>query len=231
MAAHPILRAEKLSKSFFLHERGKRLPSANNISLEVQAGKLTALTGHSGSGKSSLLKCIYRTYLPSKGAIYYSTKEGQCIDLVTASDREVLHLRRTEISFVTQFLHCLPRQSTVDVVAQPLFDLGIERGEARERAKALLTQIQLPERLWEISPYTFSGGEKQRVNLARAIAIRPQLLLLDEPTASLDSASISLVAEMICSIKKSGTGILAIFHDSELVKELADVEVILEPAI
>lgn len=230
MSSTVILRTENLSKSFLLHEQEKHIPSAQNVSLEVQAGKLTALTGSSGAGKSSLLKCIYRTYLPTEGAIYYLTDEGEWLDLAKVSERDMLELRRAEISFVTQFLHCLPRQSTVDVVAKPLFDLGIDRTEARERAKELLHQIQLPERLWEISPYTFSGGEKQRVNLARAMILRPRLLLLDEPTASLDPASVARVIDMVRSIKKAGTGILAIFHDRELVKELADIEVTLAPA-
>ena len=230
MSSTVILRTENLSKSFLLHEQGKHIPSAQNVSLEVQAGKLTALTGSSGAGKSSLLKCIYRTYLPSEGVIYYHTDEGEWIDLVKLSEREILQLRRAEISFVTQFLHCLPRQSTVDVVAKPLFDVGIDRTEARERAKELLHQIKLPERLWEISPYTFSGGEKQRVNLARAMILRPRLLLLDEPTASLDRTSVARVIEMVRNIKKAGTGILAIFHDQELVQELADIEVTLAAA-
>ncbi|MBD2772715.1 phosphonate C-P lyase system protein PhnL [Iningainema tapete] len=230
MSSNIILRTEGLSKSFLLQEQGKHIPSAQNVSLEVQAGKLTALTGASGTGKSSLLKCIYRTYLPTKGAIYYHTDEGEWIDLAKASERDILALRRTEISFVTQFLHCLPRQSTIDVVAKPLFDLGIERTEARERAKELLSQIHLPQRLWEISPSTFSGGEKQRVNLARAMILRPRLLLLDEPTASLDPTCVSRVIEMVSRLKKAGTGILAIFHDQELVKQLADFDITLTSA-
>lgn len=226
-----ILRTKNLSKSFCLHEQGKHIPSIQGVSLDVQAGKLTALTGPSGVGKSSLLKCIYRTYLPNAGIIGYHTDEGEWIDLVQASEQEILQLRRTEISFVTQFLHCLPRQATIDVIAKPLFDLGVDRAEARIRAKELLSQIRLPERLWEISPSTFSGGEKQRVNLARAVILRPRLLLLDEPTASLDRASVEQVIEMIHGLKKAGTGILAIFHDPKLVKELADFEVMLQPAV
>ena len=230
MLSNIILRTSNLSKGFFLHEQGKHIPSATNVCLEVHAGKLTALTGASGTGKSSILKCIYRTYLPSEGVIYYHTDEGKWLDLAKVNEREILQLRRTEVSFVTQFLHCLPRQSTLDVVAKPLFDLGIERAESRYRAKELLSQIKLPERLWEISPATFSGGEKQRVNLARALILRPRLLLLDEPTASLDTTSVARVIEMIRSIKKAGIGILAVFHDQELVKELADVEITLAPA-
>ncbi len=230
MSLNIILRTENLCKSFFLHEQAKTIPSAQKISLEVHQGKLTALTGASGTGKSSLLKCIYRTYLPTEGAIYYQTTSGTWIDLAKASEYDILKLRQSEISFVTQFLHCLPRQSTVDVVAKPLFDLGIQRTQAREKAKELLSQISLPERLWEISPSTFSGGEKQRVNLARAIILQPRLLLLDEPTASLDPASTVRVLEMVQKIKASGTGILAIFHDHKLISETADTVVTLSSA-
>ncbi len=225
MLNNVILAIKNLSKNFVLHEQKKVIPSAQNIFLKVYAGKLTAITGASGTGKSTILKCIYCTYLPSEGSIYYHQDDGNWIDLAKTSERKILELRRAEISFVTQFLYCLPRQTTIDVVAKPLFDLGIEREEARQKAQELLSQIRLPERLWTISPTTFSGGEKQRVNLARAIIFHPRLLLLDEPTASLDSASIERVIQMIHSIKKSGTSILAIFHDPALVKELADFEV------
>ncbi|MGF1540409.1 MAG: phosphonate C-P lyase system protein PhnL [Pleurocapsa sp.] len=225
MSENTILEINNLSKIFFLHEQRKSLPSAQDISFPVYAGKLTTLTGASGVGKSSILKCIYRTYLPTRGAIYYYTEEGEKLDLAVVSEQEILQLRRGDLSFVTQFLHCLPRQSTIDVVAKPLFDLGIEREEARDRAKNLLREIQLPERLWMLSPTTFSGGEKQRVNLARATIFNPRLLLLDEPTASLDSASVERVVKMIQRIKQAGTAILAIFHDLDLVKEIADFEV------
>lgn len=231
MSLDVILHTENLSKSFFLHEQGKEIPSAQKISLEVYEGQLTALTGTSGTGKSSLLKCIYRTYLPTEGAIYYHTSTGKCIDLAKASEYDILKLRQSEISFVTQFLHCLPRQSTIDVVAKPLFDLGIQRTEAREKAKELLSQISLPERLWEISPSTFSGGEKQRVNLARAIILQPRLLLLDEPTASLDTDSTVKVLDMVQKIKQAGTGILAIFHDKRLISQTADAVVMLSSAV
>jgi alpha-D-ribose 1-methylphosphonate 5-triphosphate synthase subunit PhnL len=222
MTSNVILRVIGLSKSFFIHEQGKCIPSAQNVSLEVQSEKLTALIGTSGTGKSSILKCIYRTYLPSCGNIYYHKSENEWIDLTKASECDILKLRRTEIAFVTQFLYCLPRQSTVNVVAKPLLDLGMKPSKAREIARESLNKIKLPERLWDISPYTFSGGEKQRVNLARAIIICPRLLLLDEPTASLDSASTAQVVEIIRSLKKANTGILAVFHNEDLVNELAD---------
>lgn len=225
MSKKNILKIKNLSKNFFLHEQEQSIPSAQNISLEMSPYQLTALTGASGVGKSSILKCIYGTYLPSSGSILYKTQKNQWIDLAQADPQTILELRRKEISFVTQFLHCLPRQSTIDVVAQPLFDLGINRENAREKAKELLTQIELPKRLWSISPVTFSGGEKQRVNLARAMMINPRLLLLDEPTASLDQHSIEKVIKMINHLKQMGTGILAIFHDSYLIQRLADVEI------
>ncbi|MCJ8280595.1 MAG: phosphonate C-P lyase system protein PhnL [Rivularia sp. ALOHA_DT_140] len=217
-----ILQVTELTKKFTLHEQNKVLPGVEPISFKVKSRKLTALTGPSGAGKSSLLKCIYRTYLSQSGKIAYLTSTDNWIDIATANEYEILHLRRNEISFVTQFLHCLPRQPTLDVVAKPLFDLGCDRDEARDRAAVLLRKMQLPERLWKISPATFSGGEKQRVNLARGIVSNPRLLLLDEPTASLDVDTSQLVIELIQSVKRMGTGILAVFHDSELIATLAD---------
>ncbi|WP_088241275.1 phosphonate C-P lyase system protein PhnL [Calothrix rhizosoleniae] len=223
-----ILRVRGLTKNFTLHEQSKVLPGVQSISFTVRTGKLTALTGSSGAGKSSLLKCIYRTYLPQSGEINYYTTEGTWIDIANAKEYEILNLRRKEISFVTQFLHCLPRQTTLDVVAKPLFDLGCNRTEARDKAAILLQKMQLPERLWKISPATFSGGEKQRVNLARGMVSNPRLLLLDEPTASLDADTSLLVMELIKSVKQIGTGILAVFHDPDLIAALADDVVIVQ---
>lgn len=225
-----ILQVKDLAKQFTRHEQHKVLPGALPISFTVNQGELAALTGPSGAGKSSLLKCVYRTYLPSDGEIAYRTRQGQWIDLATASDHHILHLRRHEIGFVTQFLHFLPRQTTVDVIAKPLFDLGIERQVARDRAITLLDHMQLPERLWHISPATFSGGEKQRVNLARSMVLTPRLLLLDEPTASLDQGAAERVVELIHRIKASGTAMLAIFHDPDIITALADHTITVHPA-
>jgi len=225
-----VLRVQGLTKQFMLYEQNKVLPGAAPIGFTVHAGELTALAGASGAGKSSLLKCVYRTYLPNAGEIAYCTAQGNWIDLATASEHEILDLRRTEISFVTQFLHFLPRQTTLDVIAKPLFDLGVDREAARDRAVTLLRQMQLPERLWKISPATFSGGEKQRVNLARSMVLRPRLLLLDEPTASLDAASTQRVVDLIHTIKQTGTGMLAVFHDPDLLEALADQLVTVQPA-
>lgn len=227
MSDNLVLKIENLTKTFFLHEQQKIIPSAHNICLEAFSGKITAITGDSGAGKSSILKCVYGTYLVSEGSIFYYTKDKKCLDLATVSKQEMICLRKTDISFVTQFLHCLPRQSTIDVVAKPLFDLGMEQKEAREKTKHLLAEIKLPERLWNLSPSTFSGGEKQRVNIARGMIFSPRLLLLDEPTASLDKASAERVVKIIERIKASGTAILIILHDPDLVERLADFEVYL----
>lgn len=224
-----VLQVEGLSKNFTLHEQNKVLPGSAPIDFTVHTGKLTVLAGVSGAGKSTLLKCVYRTYLPQSGAINYCTAQGNWLDLATASEYEILNLRRAEISFVTQFLRFLPRQSTLDVVAKPLFDLGCDREVARDRAASLLQQMKLPERLWKISPATFSGGEKQRVNLARSIVSCPRLLLLDEPTASLDAAATERVVELIQTIKQKGTGILAVFHDLELITSVADEIITIQP--
>lgn len=217
-----ILNVEGYAKQFLLHERGKLIPSAANVNLTVRAGRLTALVGPTGAGKSSVLKGIYRTYLPSSGRLLYRDVHGHVIDLALASEHQVLELRRYEISFVTQFLHCLPRQTALDVVAEPLLARGHNRDEARERAGALLARLAVPRRLWNVAPATFSGGEKQRVNLARGLVAHPRLLLLDEPTASLDPRATDRAVELIKELKQEGIGMLAIFHHPDLVERLAD---------
>jgi len=225
----PILQVEGYGKHFQLHEQNKLIPSSHNVGFSVRAGELTALIGPTGAGKSSVLKGIYRTYLPSAGRILYRDALGHELDLAQASEHQILDLRRREIGFVTQFLHCLPRQATLDVVAQPLYALGVARNEARQRAAELLSAMNLPERLWSVSPTTFSGGERQRVNLARGFIARPRLLLLDEPTASLDPVTAEGVIGLIESLKSEGTAMLAIFHHPETTRRLADQVVELAP--
>lgn len=217
-----ILNVEAYAKQFLLHERGKLIPSAANVNLTVRAGRLTALVGPTGAGKSSVLKGIYRTYLPSNGRLLYRDAHGHIIDLALASEHQVLALRRHEIGFVTQFLHCLPRQSALDVVAAPLLTRGLDRDQARGHAGTLLTRLAVPRRLWNVAPATFSGGEKQRVNLARGLVARPRLLLLDEPTASLDPNTTDRAVELIQELKQDGIGMLAIFHHPDLAERLAD---------
>lgn len=227
----PILEIDGLSKHFQLHEQNKLIPSCANVHLQVHTGQLTALIGPTGAGKSSVLKCVYRTYLPSGGRMLYRDGEGHGTDLAQASEHRMLELRQRDIGFVTQFLHCLPRRSALDVVSEPLVAQGVQREAAHERAGALLALLNVPERLWGVAPATFSGGEKQRVNLARGLIARPRLLLLDEPTASLDPATTERVIELINRIKAEGVAMLAIFHHPDLVQRLADHVVELTPPV
>lgn len=226
-----ILKIEDYAKHFRLHERDKTIPSASHVSLCVYPGQLTALVGPTGAGKSSVLKGVYRTYLPSAGRILFRSRAGDIVDLAQADEHRILGLRKQEIGFVTQFLHCLPRKSAIDVVAEPLFARGTDAHEARERAVALLEQLAVPGHLWNVPPATFSGGEKQRVNLARGLIAQPRLLLLDEPTASLDPATAERVVAHLDALKQTGIGMLAIFHHPDLVQRLADDVVELAPPI
>ncbi len=226
-----ILKIEGLSKHFLLHDQTKLIPSCANVDLSVNAGQLTALVGPTGAGKSSVLKCVYRTYLPSGGRILYRDGSGHSIDLAQASEHQMLQLRHAEIGFVTQFLHCLPRKSALDVVAEPLLTRGENREVAQGKARELLALLRVPERLWAVPPATFSGGEKQRVNLARGLIARPRLLLLDEPTASLDPATTDRVVELLQAIKREGVAMLAIFHHPDLVRRLGDRVIELAPPV
>lgn len=220
-----ILKADKLDKHFFLHEQARQIPSTFQVDLELFPGQLLAITGPSGAGKSSLLKCIWRTYLPTGGHLWLREADDTVTDLATAGEQHMLALRRTELGSVTQFLHCLPRKSALDVVAQPLVDGGVPVSQARERAAELLRRLNVPSHLWAVAPATFSGGEQQRINLARGL-IRPvRLLLLDEPTASLDPVSRECAISLLRELKAAGTAMLAIFHDPALVSALADGEV------
>jgi len=216
-----VLEVRGLSKSFRLHERDVTLMAFEDISFTLRAGSFTALVAPSGSGKSSLLKCIYRSYLAQSGQVFFHAAQGTT-DLVSAPDHDILQLRREQIGFVTQFLHCLPRQASADVVARPLLGLGVPRVEARRRAENMLSALGLPSHLFGIAPATFSGGEKQRVNLARGLLPRPRLLLLDEPTASLDAESAELALQQIDHARDGGAAVLAVLHDPVLVQRLAD---------
>ena len=223
-----ILKIEALEKSFSLHEQRKRIPSCHNVNLQVFPGQLTALTGPTGAGKSSVLKCVYRSYLPSSGRILFRSQDGMVRDLAAAADSEILALRESEIGFVTQFLHCLPRKTALQIVAEPLLRKGCSQQQAAEKAGDLLQLLNVPQRLWAVPPATFSGGEKQRINLARGLIARPRLLLLDEPTASLDGSTTDRVLELLQIIKEEGVAMLAIFHHPALVGRLAEHVVELE---
>jgi alpha-D-ribose 1-methylphosphonate 5-triphosphate synthase subunit PhnL len=211
-----------LSKTFTMHLRdGVVLPVVSNVRFEVEPGECVVLGGPSGAGKSSILKMVYGNYGVDAGAILLR-HHGQSIDLAKADPRTVLTLRRDTIGYVSQFLRTVPRVSALDVVAEPLIIRGVDKGEAQGRAMALLKRLNLPERLWALPPATFSGGEQQRVNIARGFITDHPVLLLDEPTASLDATNRAVVVAMIAEKKAAGVALLGIFHDEEVREQVAD---------
>jgi len=223
-----ILSIRDLGKEFYIHDRAKHVPAAEGITFDLKPGELAALVGPSGAGKSSLLKAIYRTYVPTAGVVNYTTAAGEVVDLARAPETQITMLRRSEIGFITQFLRCLPRLSTLDVVARPLLQQGVARALAHEKAAEMLAALAIPEQLWDATPATFSGGERQRVNIARSFAQGGRLILLDEPTASLDPAARENVCAMIEAAKARGAAMVAIFHDMALVRRLADLTIPVE---
>jgi len=211
-----------VAKSFVMHLRGGvELPVVRNVSFSLSAGECAVLGGPSGAGKSSILKMLYGNYGVDAGQVIVAHK-GLLVDLATASPRTVLAIRRDTIGYVSQFLRAVPRVSAVDVVADPLLARGEEREQARARARALLGRLNLPERLWQLPPATFSGGEQQRVNIARGFITDHPILLLDEPTASLDAANREIVIGMIAEKKRDGVAMLGIFHDQDVREAVAD---------
>jgi len=217
-----ILTVNDLSKVFQLHIlNNKRLEALKNINFSMGEGEIIGLTGKSGSGKSSLMKCIYRTYLASSGEIIYESAKGP-INLVTATDHEMIELRKNEITYCSQFLSVIPRVPEVDVVCENLFRSQNDKNASSEKAKEMLEQLGLPNELWDAYPVTFSGGEQQRINVARAIIAAPRLLLIDEPTASLDPKTKDVVINMLLELKKEGTSIVCISHDEYTLEKLVD---------
>ena len=209
-------------KSFVMHlQGGIELPVVRGVSFHVEPGECVVLSGPSGAGKSSILKMIFGNYRCDGGRIGIR-HEGAVIDLAIAEPREILSVRRATIGYVSQFLRAVPRVATIDVVAEPLIVNGMARAEARERAGALLRRLNIPERLWALPPSTFSGGEQQRVNIARGFISDLPVLLLDEPTASLDAANRTVVVELIDEKKRAGVAMVAIVHDDEIRHLIAD---------
>jgi alpha-D-ribose 1-methylphosphonate 5-triphosphate synthase subunit PhnL len=226
----PVLTVENLSKTFDMHVLGdKQVVGLDDVSFDVENGEFLAVVGESGSGKSSLLKCIYRTYEPSSGTVVYHGADGD-IDLASCDDREVIGLRDDAIGYTSQFLDEIPRVSAVEVVARPLREQGMPMDDAREHAEMLLSQLQLPEELWDAYPATFSGGERQRVNLAQAIAPKPALLLLDEPTSALDPETRQAAIDLLEAYLDDGTTVVGVFHNTEVVEAVADRVVVLDQA-
>ncbi|MGL6208737.1 MAG: phosphonate C-P lyase system protein PhnL [Paracoccaceae bacterium] len=204
-----MIEVSDLGKSFTLHNQGGTvIPVMVGGALSVRAGECVGLVGASGSGKSTLMRMIYGNYLAQAGSIVVGD-----LDVATAAPREIIALRRQTLGYVSQFLRVVPRVPTVDVVAEPLRVLGVPSDDARRRAEELLARLNIPERLWSLSPTTFSGGEQQRVNIARGFAHAYPALLLDEPTASLDAANREVVLSLIEEARARGAAILGIFHD------------------
>lgn len=216
-----MILVENVSKAFVLHNQGgARLSVMEGANLEVGPGECVALVGASGAGKSTLMRMIYGNYLCRSGRIVV----GQT-DLAHAHPREILALRRHGLGYVSQFLRVVPRVPTLEVVAEPLLATGCAPQDAQAQAEALLTRLNIPRALWSLSPTTFSGGEQQRVNIARGFAYPFPVLLLDEPTASLDAANREVVLSMIEEAKARGAAILGIFHDEAARARICDREV------
>jgi alpha-D-ribose 1-methylphosphonate 5-triphosphate synthase subunit PhnL len=232
----PRLAVRGLAKHFTLHLRGgARLQVLDDTSLDVHAGECIALVGPSGRGKSTLMKCLFGSYGADAGTLQFDSSAGP-VDIATASPQRMLELRRRDIAYVSQFLRAVPRVPALDVVAQRLVDAepapaaidlddaghAARLDAARDAARALFGRLNLPSTLWELPPATFSGGEQQRVNIARGFVQPARLLLLDEPTASLDAANRRVVVELIAEAKIRGAAVVGIFHDEEVRDAVAD---------
>ena len=209
-----LIRVKNLHKTFTLHQQqGVVLRVLEDISFEVAAGECVILHGQSGAGKSTLIRTLYGNYLPAGGSIQVLS-HGEYIELVGAQPRTIMALRKEVMGYVSQFLRVIPRVSCLDVVMEPALARGWSRADAQARAEQLLTRLGIPKRLWGLAPGTFSGGEQQRVNIARGFIVSWPILLLDEPTASLDDKNRQVVLELIQEAKAAGSAIIGIFHDS-----------------
>ncbi len=217
----PLLQMKGVAKRFTLHhQNGAELSVLHNVDLEVRPGECVVLDGPSGMGKSTLLKLIYANYRATEGRITVLPPGAAPVEVTEATPRELVQLRRESIGYVSQFLRVIPRVSALDVVAEPLAEDGgddpVALDAAREQARAWLTRLRIPERLWALPPATFSGGEQQRVNIARNMIKPRPLMLLDEPTASLDVANTRTVIELIREGTARGAALVGIFHDAQV---------------
>jgi len=219
--ATPLVVSE-VFKSFTMHLRdGLKLAVVNDVNFSVASGECVVLGGPSGIGKSSILKMLYGNYAVDAGQILVAHRD-RIVNVAAVDPRTVLDVRRHTMGYVSQFLRTVPRVSAIDVVAEPLLARGVNAGEARDKAAALLAGLNLPRELWNLPPATFSGGEQQRVNIARGFITDHRILLLDEPTASLDAANRKVVVSMIAAKKAEGVAMLGIFHDEEVREAVAD---------
>jgi alpha-D-ribose 1-methylphosphonate 5-triphosphate synthase subunit PhnL len=217
------LEVKNLNKTFTVHTRGSiEVKGFENINFNVKQGEFLSLYGPSGAGKSSILKTLFRTYITTSGNIIFHKDNGNTIDIANASESEILNLRKSEIGYVSQFLQILPRISAVDVVSEQLIFKGESQEVARQKAKEMLDYLSIREELFDLSPLTFSGGEQQRVNIAKGIIAPKSLLLLDEPTASLDKTNTMKVVEKLKELKTQGVAMVGIFHDLEAMEIISD---------
>lgn len=217
-----MLSVRGIAKGFTLHlHGGAHIPVVDHVSFDVHAGECVVLGGPSGVGKSSILKMLYGNYLTGEGQILLR-HTGELTDVVSAPARAILDIRRHTMGYVSQFLRVIPRVAALDLVSEPAMASGLDRDQARERARHLLTTLNLPERLWALPPATFSGGEQQRVNIARGFAGNHTVLILDEPTASLDAANRSAFIALLAERKAGGTAFVGIFHDEDVRNLVAD---------
>ncbi len=217
-----MISIRSLAKTFTLHTQGgTQIRAFDGVDLDVAAGECVALHGPSGAGKSSLLRSVYANYRPSSGSVVVR-HNGACVDMTAAQPRDILDVRRKTLGYVSQFLRVIPRVATRDLVSERLAAIGVDADEARARAEALLARLNIPERLWSLAPATFSGGEQQRVNIARGFIRDYPVLLLDEPTASLDGDNRRTVVDMILEAKGRGAAIVGIFHDDDVRVRVAD---------
>lgn len=215
------LEARGIAKTFVLHNQGGAvLPVLDDIDLDLHDGEMVILNGVSGAGKSTFLRILYGNYKPVSGSVRIR-HNGAMTELIGAPSSWILEIRKTTLSFVSQFLRVIPRVNTIDIVKDPMLKRGVDDTAATKRAQDILTRLNLPERMWNLSPSTFSGGEQQRVNIARAFANPSPIMLLDEPTASLDADNRHVVIELIDESRKSGVAMIGIFHDENISRTVA----------
>ena len=217
-----MLKVENLAKTFTLHTQSETiLPVFAAVNFTLSAKDCIALTGASGAGKSTFMRMVYGNYLSSEGSIKIR-HQNNWIDLVSANPHQLLAVRRHTMGYVSQFLRVIPRVATLDIVAEPLIHSGLPKEEAKDKARAILKRVNIPERLWHLSPLTFSGGEQQRVNIARGFVMTYPVMLLDEPTASLDADNRANVLDLIAEARDNGAAILGIFHDQAARNEVCN---------
>lgn len=212
----PAILVDGLAKTFTLHNQGSAgIPVFDRLQLSVKPGECVVLAGESGVGKSTLMRTIFGNYLPTQGRVEV-LHDGHYVDITSAEPHMVLEIRRRTLGYVSQFLRVIPRISTLDLTMEPLLENGVDPDEARERAIAVLQALRLPKAHWDLPPATFSGGEQQRVNIARSFVREYPILLLDEPTASLDAANRAIVVDLIRAALDKGTAMIGIFHDADV---------------